>query len=135
MEEFKTKQSGSSKLFLEVDNDFKDLARTWVVKEEANSPTPKKILVKDSKPGDGNIDFMEVGDSITYKDLNKIVIVTYFDLQKEGANLPVIKYHLVEDDDIPGDFFESKIYESNEAEAVFSTSNNSAIITKIINIL
>lgn len=135
MEELKTKQSGTSKLFLEVDTNFKDLARTWVVKEEANSPTPKKILVKDSKPGDGNIDFMEVGDSITYKDLNKIVIVTYFDLQKGGGNLPIIKYHLVEDDDNPGDFFESKIFESNEKETVFSTSNNSVIITKIINIL
>lgn len=135
METFQTKQSGISKLFLEVDTDFKNVARTWVIKEETNSQIPKKTVVKDSKPGDGNIDFMEAGDTITYKNLNKLVIVTYFDLQKSGPNPPPIKYHLVEDDDIPGDFFESKIFESNSTETVFSTSNNSVIITKIIQIV
>jgi len=135
METFQTKQSEISKLFIEVDTDFKNLARTWVIKEESNSQTPKKTLIKDSKPGNGNIDFLEGGDTITFKNLNKLVIITYFDLQRIGPNPPSIKYQLVEDDDMPGNFFENKIYESNSAEMVFSTSNNSVIITKIIKIV
>jgi hypothetical protein len=135
METFQTKKSEISKLFLRVDTDFKNIARTWITKEESNSETPKKTLIKDSKPGNGNIDFVEAGDTITYKNLNLLVITTNFHFQKAGSNPPKIKYYLIEDDDIPGDFFESKIFESNSTEMVFSPSKDIVRITKIIKIL
>lgn len=139
METFVTKQASTSKLFLKVDVDFKDLARTWVIKEESNATNPQKVLVKDSKPGDGNINFFEIGETITYKDINKVVIVTYLDLQKITdteafmKNL-VISYYLVEDDDVPGNFIESKIYKCKKSEMVVSAQKKILLITKIIEI-
>lgn len=55
METFKTKESEESKLFLQVNFDYKYLSRTWVEKEEIG--TWKKTTINDSAPGNGNIFF------------------------------------------------------------------------------
>jgi len=138
-ESFIAKQPNISKLFLKVSFDFDDLARTWVVKEEANKPHPQKVLIKDSKPGDGNIPFFEVGRTLDYKNKNYIVIGTYLDLQQianpdQFMKDLVIDYHLVEDDDIPGNFFESMVYHPRSSEMIFSNNNKAVYITKIIEI-
>ncbi|TDW47196.1 hypothetical protein EV144_105214 [Flavobacterium sp. 270] len=137
METFITREAQESKLFLQVNFDYKYLSRTWVEKEEIG--TWKKTTINDSMPGNGNIAFFEVGKSIEYKDLNRIVIITYFDLQKikdkeEFLKKLKINYNLVEDDDKPGNFHESKIYTCKEDEWILSDDETILLVTKIIEI-
>ena len=137
METFKTKESEESKLFLQVNFDYKYLSRTWVEKEEIG--TWKKTTINDSAPGNGNMFFFEVGKSIEYKDKNRILIITYFDLQKikdtdEFMKKLKINYNLVEDDDKPGNFHESKIYACNTDEMILSDNKAILLVTKIIEI-
>lgn len=137
METFETKEAKHSKLFLEINFDYKYLSRTWVQKEEVGSW--KKTTINDSAPGDGNISFFEAGLAIEYKDKFRILIKTYFDLQKikdtdEFIKKLKISYHLVEDDDEPGNFFISKIYTSNTEEMIVSDDKTILLVTKIIEI-
>lgn len=137
METFKTINANESKLYLEVNYNFKDLDRTYVQKEKIN--TWEKITIQTSLPGSGNISFFEVGRSVDYKDKNRILIVTYFDLQNITdienfkSNLK-INYHLLEDDDAATPFFKSEKYYSDESEMVFSDDNSKMLLTKIIEI-
>lgn len=137
METFETKEAKQSKLFLEVNFDYKYLSRTWVEKEEIG--TWKKTTINDSNPGDGNIKFFEVGKSIDFKDKQRIIIITYFDLQKvrdtdDFIQKLKIHYHLVEDDDEPGSFYVSKIYKCVKEEIIISDDKTILLATKIIEI-
>lgn len=137
METFNTKKADDSKLFLQVNFDYKYLSRTWVQKEDTD--TWKKITIRDSTPGNGNIDFFEVGDTIDYKNKCRILIKTYFDLQKikdtdDFMKKLKISYNLLEDDDIPGNFHESKIYTCNKDEMLLSDNKIILLATKIIEI-
>ena len=136
METFKTKVPDESKLFLQVNFDHKYLSRTWVQKEKTG--TWKKTTIRDSNPGDGNITFFEVGKTNEYKDLNRIIIITYLDLQKikdkeEFIKKMKVKYNLVEDDDKPGNFYESQIY-TCIADEMELPDENILVVTKIIEI-
>jgi hypothetical protein len=139
METFVTQKPKSSKLFVEVRVFYKDLARTWVIKEEANSNTPQKQTLRDSIPGNGNIDFFEAGATKLFSGLNKIVVVTYLDIHKVSdvdkfiSDLK-IEYQIVEDDDIPGHFFENKTYTCKKEEMIVSDAKESLLITKVIEI-
>ena len=137
METFETKEAKHSKLFLEINFDYKYLSRTWVEKEEIG--TWEKTTINDSNPGDGNINFFEVGKTIDFKDKFRIIIITYFDLQKikdtdEFIEKLKINYHLVEDDDLPGSFHVSKIYKSEKEEIIISDDKIILLVTKIIEI-
>ncbi|MDR7212394.1 hypothetical protein [Flavobacterium piscis] len=137
MEIFETKEAKHSKLFLEVNFDYKYLSRTWVEKEEMG--TWKKATINDSNPGDGNINFFEVGKTTDFKDKYRIIIITYFDLQKvkdtdDFIDKLKIHYHLVEDDDQPGSFHVSKIYKCAKDEILISDDKIILLVTKIIEI-
>lgn len=137
METFKTKEAAKSKLFLEVNYNYKYLSRTWIEKEEIG--TWEKTTINDSNPGDGNINFFEVGKTIDFKDKYRIIIITYFDLQKVKDNNNFtdklkIHYHLVEDDDKPGSFHVSKIYKGVKEEIIISEDKTILLVTKIIEI-
>ena len=137
METFETKEAEKSKLFLEVNFDYKYLSRSWVEKEEIE--TWKKTTINDSNPGDGNIKFFEVGKTIDFKDRYRIIIITYFDLQKvkdidDFIEKLKIHYHLVEDDDKPGSFHVSKIYKCVKEEVIISDDKTILLVTKIIEI-
>ena len=137
METFETKEATKSKLFLKVNFDYKYLSRTWVEKEEIG--TWKKTTIQDSTPGDGNIAFFEVGQTIEFKDKYRIIISTYFDLQKikdtdEFIEKLKIHYHLLEDDDKPGSFHVSKIYKCVKEEVIISDDKTILLVTKIIEI-
>lgn len=139
METFITKEAASSKLFVEVRVFYKKLARTWVIKEESNSETPKKETLKDSIPGDGNIPFFEAGKTSIFKDLNKIVAVTYLDVSKitdvdKFMTDLDIEYQIVEDDDIPGGYFENKTFKCKKSEMLLSQNKTILLITKVIEI-
>lgn len=137
MDVFTTQKPTTSKLFVEVRVFYKDLARTWVIKEQANSQTPQKETLKDSIPGNGNIDFFEAGATTLFKDLNHIVVVTYLDIHKVKdpvafmADLK-IEYQIVEDDDTPGHFFENKTFVCKKEEMLISDKKESLLITKVI---
>jgi hypothetical protein len=135
MEIFETKDAAHSKIFLEVNFDYKYLSRTWVEKEETGSW--KKTTINDSNPGDGNIPFFEIGSTAAFKDRYRIIILTYFDLQKVKDTAAFIEklkisYHVVEDDDEPGSFHASKIYQCNPDEIVVSDDKIILLVTKII---
>jgi hypothetical protein len=137
METFKTKKADESKLFLQVNFDYKYLSRTWVQKEEIG--TWEKTTIKDSNPGDGNIVFFEIDKTNQYKDKFNIIVKTYFDLQKikdtdEFIKKLKINYNLVEDDDDPGSFYESKIYTCKPDEMILSDNKIILLVTKIIEI-
>ncbi|MCL9805445.1 hypothetical protein NAT51_07925 [Flavobacterium amniphilum] len=139
METFVTQKPKISKLFVQVRVFYTDLARTWVIREEANSDTPQKVTLKDSIPGNGNIDFFEAGPTKLFADQNNIGIITYLDIHKVDnvddfiSNLK-IEYQIVEDDDIPGHFFENKTYTCKKEEMLVSPSKESLLITKVIQI-
>ncbi|WDF59050.1 hypothetical protein PQ462_20315 [Flavobacterium sp. KACC 22758] len=137
METFKTKEPKKSKLFLQVNFDYKYLSRTWVEKEDTE--TWKKTTIKDSTPGNGNIDFFEAGKSSDYQDKFRILIKTYFDLQKikdtdEFIKKLKINYNLLEDDDKPGNFHQSIIYNCKADEMIISDNKMILLVTKIIEI-
>lgn len=136
METFKTKQAEESKLFLQINFDHKYVSRSWVQKEEKD--TWKKTTIKASNPGDGNIDFFEVGKTIDFKDKYRILITTYLDLQKikdkeDYIKKLKIKYNLIEDDNEPGNFYGSQIYNCN-ADDMMLPEKNILVVTKIIEI-
>lgn len=137
MEIFKSKKPADSDLFIEVTFDFEYLSRTWVMSELINT-NQKKVLI-DSKPGNGLIPFEKAGKTISFQLTNRLVIVTYLDLQKI-TNLDTflkafeINYHLVEDDNIPSEFYKSEKYNSKKTEIVLSENEKIALVTKVIEI-
>lgn len=136
-ETFETKEPKKSKLFLQVNFDYNYLSRTWVQKEKTE--TWEKKTIKDSTPGDGNISFFEVGKTIDYQNKFRILIKTYFDLQKikdtdKFMDELKISYNLLEDDDKPGNFHQSIIYTCKKGEMIISEDKKILLVTKIIEI-
>ncbi|MCF6130901.1 hypothetical protein [Flavobacterium wongokense] len=137
MEIFKAVSPANSDLFIEVGFNFTELARTWVMSELI--ATNAKTIILDSQPGSGLIPFAKVGATSFFQSTNRLVIVTYLDLQKKADPDAFLKtfeinYHLVEDDDVPGEFYKSKHYKGVKTEIVLSANKKIALLTKVIEI-
>lgn len=138
MENFNTKDSANTNLYIEVKFNFDYVARSWVIKEKEG--TWEKTTVLDSKPGEGIIRFSPLDKTIVYKDLNRLVIKTYLDLQiieDVDAFLETFKiqYNLLEDDDLATPFQNSAFfYSNNNTETVFDENKTKVMFTKVIKI-
>lgn len=139
MENFSTKDSSNTNLYIEVKFNFDYVARSWVIKEKEG--TWEKTTVLDSKPGEGIIRFSPLEKTIVYKNLNRVVVKTYLDLQKiEDVDAFLeefkIQYNLLEDDDLATPFQNSAIYYSNNKnETVFNDTKTNVMFTKVIKIV
>lgn len=138
MEIFHSIEPTETKLFIEVKFDFDFVARTYVMKEKEG--TWEKTIIKDSLPGEGTIKFTILDKTLVFKDLNRIVVKTYLDLQQidnvdKFMDKFKIKYNLLEDDDFATPFQNSVIYHSdNDKEAVFNTDKTKVMFTKVIKV-
>ena len=138
MENFITKDSANTNLYIEVKFNFDYVARSWVIKEKEE--TWDKTVILDSNPGEGIIRFSSLDKTIVYKNLNRVVIRTYLDLQKIDdveAFLETFKiqYNLLEDDDLATPFQNSAFYYSkNDTETVFDDNKTKVMFTKVIKI-
>jgi hypothetical protein len=139
LENFVTKDSLNTNLYVEVKFNFDYVARTWVIKEKED--TWEKTIILDSEPGEGIITFSPLDKTIVYKNLNRIVVKTYLDLQKiddVDAFLEKFKiqYNLLEDDDLATLFQNSEIYFSDsDQETVFNDAKTNVMFTKVIKIV
>lgn len=139
MEIFQTEDVANTNLYIEVKLNFDYVARTWVIKEKEN--TWEKTIILDSNPGEGIITFSPLDKTIVYKNLNRVVIKTYLDLQKiddVDAFLEKFKiqYNLLEDDDLATPFQNSEIYFSDyDNETVFNDDKTNVMFTKVIKIV